>query len=68
MNRYLKFFEYAYIVFAILSIVEVVRSWGVDQDRVYIFMFFTVLFTFLFFFRRRFRKKFEKRKREQQGQ
>ena len=57
-----RLFEYAYIVMAILSIYIAITNWGVDNNKAYLFAFFTIVAIFMFFFKRNFRKKVEGRK------
>ena len=57
-----RLFEYAYIVMAILSIYIAIINWGVDNNKAYLFAFFTIVAIFMFFFKRNFRKKIEGQK------
>jgi hypothetical protein len=59
MNKIWKFFEYGYLIIAVVFMVETFLNWG--SDKVYFFALFSVLSLGMFFFRRHFRKKFEKR-------
>jgi uncharacterized membrane protein len=61
---FLKFFQYAYLVIAVLFIYEAVISCNTDRNRSYMSLFFVVLALFLFFFRRKFRKRFEDRSKQ----
>ena len=56
---FLKFFQYAYFVFAVLFLYDAIENWSVDRTRSYISLLFTAVAVFMFFFRKRFRKKFE---------
>lgn len=58
MNKIWKFFEYGYLVIAIVFAVETILNW--NTDKVYFFVFFAVIAVFMFFFRQHFRKKFER--------
>jgi len=60
--KILKFFQYAYIIVALLFLYEAITSWNTDRNRAYISILFFALAIFMFFFRRRFRKKFEDRR------
>lgn len=62
--KFLKIFEVVYLVIAIISIFEVIRSWGADSDRAYLFLLFGVVSLGMFFFRRFYRKRIEKRKQQ----
>lgn len=59
MNKIWKFFEYGYLIIAVVFIVETFLNLG--NDKVYFFALFSVLALGMFFFRRHFRKKFENR-------
>ena len=59
MAKYYKFFEYAYLVIAIVFIVETVLNWNTEPQKAYIFLAFSALAVFMYFFRKKFRKKFE---------
>lgn len=61
MNRFFRYFEYAYLFFAAFFIFEAVRIWNTQRSRAYLFLFFVVIAVFMFFFKRRFRHKFEDR-------
>ena len=65
MVKFWKFFEYAYLVIAIIFIVEGVSRWSSDRNRAYLFIGFAILAVFMYFFRKRFRKRIEARKNEQ---
>ncbi|MCF8715451.1 hypothetical protein JM658_11485 [Joostella atrarenae] len=56
--KYFKIFEIAYLVVAVISVVEVVQQWSVDRNRAYLFLFFAVISIGMFFFRRYYRKRF----------
>lgn len=59
--KILKFFQYAYLVFAVLFIWDAISNIGEDNNRVIISLIFAALAIFMFFFRKKFRKKFENR-------
>lgn len=61
MNRFFRYFEYAYLFFAAFFIFEAVKIWNTQRSRAYLFLFFVVIAVFMFFFKRRFRHKFEDR-------
>lgn len=62
--RFFKFFEYAYLAFAVFFIFEAVRNWNGPGDKKYLFLGIAVLAVFMFFFKRRFRKKMEQRNKK----
>ncbi len=59
MAKYFKFFEYAYLVIAIVFIVETILKWNSEPQKAYIFLAFSALAIFMYFFRKKYRKKFE---------
>lgn len=61
MNRFFRYFEYAYLFFAAFFIFEAVRIWNAERNKAYLFLFFVLIAVFMFFFKRRFRHKFEDR-------
>lgn len=65
MNRLHKMFEYAYLLIAIVFIVEGVLRWNSEREKAYFFLGFSVLAIFMFFFKKRFRKKIASRKNNQ---
>ncbi|WP_439152613.1 hypothetical protein [Winogradskyella sp.] len=62
--KILKFFQYAYIIFAALFLWDAISNWSIDRNRAYMSLFFAALAVFMFFFRKRFRKKFEDRNKK----
>ena len=62
MVKYFKFFEVAYLVIAIVFIVETFLKWNSDRNKAYIFLAFSLMAIFMYFFRKKYRKKFEKDK------
>ncbi|RXG12206.1 hypothetical protein DSM02_3907 [Leeuwenhoekiella polynyae] len=61
MSKYFKYFEYAYLIFAVLFLYESFRIWNVERNKAYVFLFFVVVAIGMYFFKRRFRKKYEQR-------
>ena len=59
--KLLKYFQYVYLVFALLFLFDAVNSWGVDGSRPYMSLLFAALATFMFFFRKKYRKRFKDR-------
>ena len=65
MAKYFKFFEIAYLIIAIVFIIETVLRWNTEPNKAYIFLAFALLAIFMYFFRKKFRKKFEKHERKE---
>ena len=63
MNKVWKIFQYAYLIIAIVFVVEAVLSWETDRENSYIMLGFAAFITLIFFFKRNFRKKIEQRKK-----
>lgn len=63
-NKIYRFFEYAYILMAALSMYVVIINWEQDRNRSYLFAFFAIVAIFMFFFKRKFRKKIEEQNQE----
>lgn len=61
MIKALKFFQYAYIIFAVVFIWDAIQNWSVERSRSYTSLLFGGLAIFMFFFRKHFRKKFQDR-------
>jgi hypothetical protein len=59
--KLLKFFQYAYLAFAVLFIYDAAENWSVSRTRAYLSLAFAGLAVFMYFFRKRFRGKFEDR-------
>lgn len=59
MAKYFKFFEIAYLVIAIIFLVEAIMRWNSEPNKAYIFLAFSVLAVFMYFFRKKYRKRFE---------
>ena len=64
MTKYFKFFEIAYLIIAIVFIVETFLNWNADRNKAYIFLFFAILAIFMYFFRKKYRKKFENHRKD----
>lgn len=60
-----KFFQYAYLVFALLFLYDAFTSWNEEGTRRYISLLFAALAIFMFFFRKKFNKRFEDDKQSQ---
>ena len=65
MAKYFKFFELAYLVIAIVFIVETVLRWDSEPEKAYIFLAFALLAIFMYFFRKKYRKKFENHEKKE---
>ena len=65
MAKYLKFFEIAYLIIAVVFIFETVMRWNSEPNKAYIFLAFALLAIFMYFFRKKFRKRFEKHERKE---
>ncbi|HLT34277.1 MAG TPA: hypothetical protein VKZ98_10840 [Aquaticitalea sp.] len=59
-----KFFQYAYLVFAVIFIYEAIVNWNADRNRAYMMLVIAALAVFMFFFRMRFAKKMEDRNKK----
>jgi len=55
----MKFFQYAYLIFAILFTYDAIQKWYSEGTVAYISILLAVTAVFMFFFRRKFNKKFE---------
>ncbi len=65
MAKYFKLFEIAYLIIAIVFIVESVLRWNSEPNKAYIFLAFAVLAVFMYFFRKKYRKRFQKHERKE---
>ncbi len=61
MNKIWKFFQYGYLMVAIICLIEGVIRWNDDRSKAYLFLGFAFFITLVFFFKRHFRKKVEQR-------
>jgi len=59
--KILGFFQYAYILFAVLFLYDGISKWNANRNEAYMSLFFAAIAIFIFFFRKKFRKKFEDR-------
>ena len=53
--------EIIYWVIVVISIFSFIENWGINDNRAYIFLGFSVLSVFMALFRRHFRKKYSKK-------
>ncbi|TXG36590.1 hypothetical protein [Seonamhaeicola maritimus] len=59
--KYLSFFQYAYLIFAVLFIYDGISKLGDGTNGAYLSFGIGALAVFMFFFRRKFSKKFQDR-------
>ncbi|WP_298782417.1 hypothetical protein [uncultured Polaribacter sp.] len=59
MNKIWKFFQYGYLLVAVICLIEGLIRWNSERERAYIFIGFSIFITLVFFFKRHFRKKVE---------
>ena len=60
----MKYFQYAYLVFAVLFIIDGFKRINDGTGRMWVSWLLAALAIFMFFFRRRFRRKFEERNKQ----
>lgn len=60
MRKFVKFFEYAYLLIALFFIVETFRNWADEESRSILYIILAVLALFMFFFKRWYRKKLKR--------
>ncbi len=65
MAKYFKFFEIAYLIIAIVFIIETILRWNSEPNKAYIFLAFGLLAIFMYFFRKKYRKRFEKHEKKE---
>ncbi|PQJ71875.1 MULTISPECIES: hypothetical protein [Polaribacter] len=66
MNTVWKFFQYGYLVVALICLVEGIVRWSEEREKAYMFLGASIFITLVFFFKRHFRKKVEKRNNQNQ--
>ncbi|TKS57700.1 hypothetical protein FCN74_03070 [Mesohalobacter halotolerans] len=59
MVKFFKYFQYAYLVFAILFLVEAFLVWQESYQRGLLFIFLAIVAIFMFFFKRHFKNKYK---------
>lgn len=57
--KFFKYFEYAYIGFAVFFIYEAITAWSKNQNQSYLYLFLAAVAVFMYFFKRKFRKKYQ---------
>ncbi len=65
MNRMLKVVEIAWIVVAVISLIEIIRLWGTFDTTFFMFVGSLSVGIFMFYFRRRQRLKYENYQKNQ---
>jgi hypothetical protein len=55
----MKFFQYAYLIFAILFVYDAIQKWFSEGIIAYMSILLAATAIFMFFFRRKFNKKFD---------
>ena len=61
MNKLWKFFQYGYLIVAVLFLINAFSIFNTDRKGAYIRIVFAIFITLIFFFKRHFRKKIEQR-------
>ncbi|MDP5076647.1 MAG: hypothetical protein NWQ09_07350 [Nonlabens sp.] len=62
MNKFYKYFQFAYLAFAILFIVSGILEYSNNANRAYMMFAMAAVAIFMFFFKRHFSRKFENKK------
>ncbi len=57
MNTLWKYLQYAYLIIAIIFLVDAISKWNTEREKSYLMLGFAVFITLVFFFKRYFRKK-----------
>jgi len=57
--KVIKFFQYAYLFFAVLFLYDAISSWSEGGSRPYMSLLLGVTAIFMFFFRKKFNKKLD---------
>ncbi|MCB0459158.1 MAG: hypothetical protein R2821_13770 [Flavobacteriaceae bacterium] len=65
MTKFWKFFEYAYLVIAVVLFVDGFTRLNTEPQKAYLIIGFGVLAIFMYFFKKRMRKRFEERNTNQ---
>ncbi len=61
MNKLWSIIQYAYLVIAVIFLVEGILKWNNNREQSYLMFGFAIFITLIFFFKRKFRKKIEER-------
>jgi len=59
VNKFFKFFEYAYLAIAVFFLFKAYEDWGQEQNRSYLYIGCAVVAVFMYFFKKKFRKRIE---------
>lgn len=59
MLKYLKYFQFVYLIAAAFFLMDAINSWANDRNHAYLSLFLFALATFMFFFRRHFHNKYQ---------
>jgi FtsH-binding integral membrane protein len=68
MNKIWKFFQYGYLIIAVICLVEGLLKINSDRSRAILLIVASIFITLVFFFKRHFRKKVESRNNQNQLQ
>ena len=60
-----KFFQYGYLLIAIICLIEGIATFNANSSKSYFLIGFAIFITLVFFFKRFFRKKIEERNQNQ---
>lgn len=60
-----KFFQYGYLLIAIICLIEGIATFNTNSSKSYFLIGFAIFITLVFFFKRFFRKKIEERNQNQ---
>lgn len=66
MKNLYKFFEYGYLLLAVILLVETILNWNSNPQKSYIFLAFSIAAVFMYFFKKKFRKKIENNDKKSQ--
>ena len=61
MNTIWKFFQYGYLLVALICLFEGIFQWSSNREKAVLFLGASIFIILVFFFKRHFRKKIEKR-------
>jgi len=61
MNKLWSIIQYAYLVIAVIFLVEGVLKWNSSRQESYLMFGFAIFITLIFFFKRKFRKRIDER-------
>jgi len=61
MNKIWSIFQYAYLVIAVVFLIDGILGWNSDKEKSLLQFGFAIFITIIFFFKRKFRRKIEER-------